>query len=372
MGSDDRDVAPGEGQVRELIGRIEAHRQKTGASVPAADSFRWETDTQGVVLWVEGASRAALIGQSIAASAASASTGVDAAGAFRRRAPFRDARFAVAGTGPASGQWRLSGVPFFEPVQGHFLGYRGSARRPLANELDEGAEAKQPGLFGSALAPDALRQLVHELRTPLNAIMGFAEMIDGQYLGPAPDSYRARASRIREQAGHLLSAVDDVDTAARIDTGGLAAPRPSAVDLVALLYRLHEGLERVAKHGEPALDMQFAPDLPLAAADPEAAERMLSRLLSATVGFAEEGEVLAASVTQGQKMLCVAIARPSSLSGLDEAQLLDPGFSPPGYWPAAPALGLGFALRLLRNLAEGAGGSLTIEPERFLLALPGC
>jgi signal transduction histidine kinase len=45
--------------------------------------------------------------------------------------------------------------------------------------------AAAQGLFGSDLQADALRQLIHELRTPLNAIVGFAEMIDGQFLGPA-------------------------------------------------------------------------------------------------------------------------------------------------------------------------------------------
>ena len=38
--------------------------------------------------------------------------GVDgqAAGAFEKRSPVRDARFSVAGEGPASGDWRISGV----------------------------------------------------------------------------------------------------------------------------------------------------------------------------------------------------------------------------------------------------------------------
>ncbi|HEX8215274.1 MAG TPA: histidine kinase dimerization/phospho-acceptor domain-containing protein [Allosphingosinicella sp.] len=377
VGSDDIQAAPGQAPVRELIDRIHAHRQTAQAPAPTVQSFCWESGAEGLILWVEGAPRSPLVGQSIASASERYGVDTEAAGAFRRRMPFRDACLTVAGTGSASGEWRISGVPFFDPSEGHFLGYRGSARRPRANEAADGgemAQEEQPGLFGSALAPDALRQLVHELRTPLNAIMGFAEMIDGQYLGPAQDGYRARAARIREQAQLLLSSVDDVDTAARIDTGRLPASEQSAADAVALLYRLHEGLNGVSGHGQPALRMEFAPDLPLARVEPEAAERMLSRLLSTSVAFAEQGEVLEASIAParlaGAEMLCIAIARPRSLRGLEEARLLDPGFSPPGYWPSAPALGIGFALRLVRNLAEGAGGSLAIEPDRFLLALP--
>ena len=44
--------------------------------------------------------------------------------------------------------------------------------------------------------PDSLRELVHEIKTPLNAIIGFAEIIDGQYLGPADRRYRERAGEI--------------------------------------------------------------------------------------------------------------------------------------------------------------------------------
>jgi hypothetical protein len=50
--------------------------------------------------------------------------------------------------------------------------------------------------------------------------------------------------------------------------------------------------------------------------------------------------------------------------------LLDPGYSPEGDWPGAPVLGLGFSLRLVRNLAEAVGGALVIDEDRFALYLP--
>ena len=97
-------------------------------------------------------------------------------------------------------------------------------------------------------------------------------------------------------------------------------------------------------------------------------------MLAGTIGLAEEGETIAATMTMGQigghKMLCLAIDRPRALEGLDERALLDPGYSPDGDWPGAPALGLGFALRLVRNLAEAVGGALLIGDDRFYLYLP--
>lgn len=376
----------GEAQIRELVDRIEAYRREKesepAAFAPAAaaeapvDSFRWEAGSDGIVIWVEGAPRGAIVGQSIASIAERGEFGVDgqAAGAFEKRAPFRDARFSIAGGGAASGDWRISGVPFFDPHRGNFLGYRGSARRPRLDEVARTAAASADGgVFGTRLPADSLRQLIHELRTPLNAIVGFAEMIDGQYMGPASDTYRNRAVDIMEQAGRLLTAVDDLDTAARIESRRLDLDE-SSCDAVALLCRLHDSYERVASQRQASLAIGIARNLPPARVEAGAAERMFSRMLAATIGLAREGENVSASFTMqtfgGERMLCLALDRPQAIEAMDEAALLDPGYSPDGDWPGAPVLGLGFSLRLVRNLAEAVGGALVIGATRFALYLP--
>ena len=371
-------AAPGgDSQIRELVERIEAfRRQKEEAPAPAAEpveGFRWETGSDGVIRWIEGAPRGPLVGEGIAAIAGPGQYGVDgqAAGAFAKRAPFRDARFAVAGIGPAAGEWRISGVPFFDPVRGGFLGYRGTARRPRVDETAHAAAGG--GVFGAHFQPDALRQLIHELRTPLNAIIGFAEMIEGQYLGPAASGYRGRAAEIMGQARRLLSAVDDLDTAARIETHRLELD-PGAVDAAALVARLHHSYAQLAEERGAGLLLEVAPGLPPARVPPETAERIFARLLAATIGLAQSGEtlgaMLGATVSGKEAMLEFAIDRPEAVAGLGEAELLDPGYSPEGDWPEAPALGLGFALRLVRNLAAAAGGALRIGESRIRLLLP--
>ncbi len=383
----DAEPEQGESQIRELVERIEAFRRQKaetpppilpddidgGAAKDSADSFRWETSGDGTIRWVEGAPRGALIGQTIAAIAGPASFGVDgqAAGAFEKRASFRDARFRVAGEGAASGDWRISGVPFFDPARGNFLGYRGTARRPRLDEIAGTPEGV--GVFGTPFPADALRQLIHELRTPLNAIIGFSEMIEGQYLGPAAAGYRNRAADIMAQARGLLSAVDDLDTAARIDSNRLELDE-KVTDAATLVTRLHESYARIAADRGARLALDIMPNLPLADAAPAAAERMIARLLAATIGLAGKGEKLTATLTLAQlaeqPLLRLSLGRPRVIAGVVESELLDPGYSPDGDWPAAPVLGLGFALRLVRNLAEAVGGGLDIGETRIVLDLP--
>jgi hypothetical protein len=101
---------------------------------------------------------------------------------------------------------------------------------------------------------------------------------------------------------------------------------------------------------------------------------MFARILAGTIGLAGQGETIGATMAAGdltgRRMLCLSIDRPAAIAGLDERALLDPGYSPEGDWPGAPALGLGFALRLVRNLAEAVGGALIVGDTRFFLYLP--
>ena len=197
-------------------------------TAPATSAGRRGTD--GLFNWVEGAPRGPLIGQSIASVGDGGPFGIDgqAAGAFDRRDAFRDARFSVAGDRArrgATGGFRACPSSIRRAAASSAIaaprGARASTR--IARQLP--AASPVIGLFGTDIPAESLRQLTHELRTPLNAIVGFADMIEGQYMGPAGAGYRLRANQIKEQAERLLTAIDDLDTAARIETNRLHARR---------------------------------------------------------------------------------------------------------------------------------------------------
>lgn len=361
--------------IAELVARIAAFREGKGEPAPigaplpprVADEFRFEAGANGVITWCDLDARGAVIGLSISSADETRAHGVDgqAAGAFRRRASFRDARLTIAGEGAIGGEWRISAVPVFDQVSGRFCGYRGSARRPRLNE-----RAELPGLFGTSLPGESLRQLAHEIRTPLNAIIGFAEMIDRQILGPVNHDYRHRAELILAEARQLLATVDDLETAARIDARALKLT-PRQIDAAAFVAGLGGPLGAFAAERGVAFDLTLAPGLPPLEADPVSVERMIGRLGSALIGIAAEGETVAARLEAGEAgSVRLSFSRPAALGGRDEASLLDPSYGTEGDLPDAPVLGLGFTLRLVRGLADAIGGRLTIEGERFVLVLP--
>ena len=367
---------PGERfEIADLVHRIEEFQRGRNTPYPLAladeaqvASFRFESDADGIVRWIDSAPRGAVIGTHLA-HAGVARTGVDgvAAGAFRKRAAFSDARLVIAGNSPLGGDWRIAGVPVFEQSSGRFLGYRGSARRPRIEE--DAAHARAPvAATIDARGAEGLRRLVHELRTPTNAIAGFSELIERELLGPVPETYRERAAAIRAQVSGLIGAIEDLDMAARIEAAALDL-RSDVIALQPLLSQVAGDLTPLAGRRGATL---LLPDMPDArvAADPVAVERLLSRLIATVLSVTVAGETVQVAVDANVgDLLHVSIDRPAAFVGCDDLSLLhldDQVDDAEG----APLLGVGFALRLVRNLARELGGHLLLEPTRLTVALP--
>lgn len=356
-------------EIAEVVARIDAfwrNREEAEAAPPRppvpAEHFRFETDAKGVIRWVEGASRAPIVGLSLdvqgPAEGASRVDGI-ASGAFRRRAGFSNARLEVDGESDASGAWLISAIPVFDPANGRFTGYRGTARRPRADERAE------PVRTAPASPADSLRQLVHELRTPTNAIAGFAEMIETQMLGPVADPYRDRAGVIRAQAKELLGAIDDLDLAARIDSAALSLV-PGRVQLRPVLAGIADDLAQLTSLRGSWIALPID-DLAVTG-DRRAVERLLARLMATLVSASGPCERIGVRTTiETDEVVTITIDRPKALSDYPGESVL--GIDDEG--GDSTLLGTGFALRLARNLARELGGSLVIEPESLTLRLPG-
>jgi len=348
--------------------------------------FPFETDAEGTLIWVGEASRTALIGLSIAQPAMPGETGPDGhvAGAFSRRSSFQHGRLFI-GEGLYAGEWRLSAVPFFDPGTGRFQGFRGQARRPMVHEVPHQVQQPVSAVQPAQPSLDSMRQIIHELRTPLNAILGFAEIIEQQLFGPAGVHYREMAGNILSDARRLLAAFDDIDLAARSAAPveeTVSRPRADAVDVERLMAQVAELYNRrdyqvpadADEEPRPRLRVTSSVDIPPALIEPVQGERMIQHLVRTLISVAGEHEPVQGALWfqpdgRGGKLV-IGFDRPERLKGLEEHEMLDPGYGSDGDWPDAPLLGLGFSMRLIRSLAQGQGGALCIEQERILLELP--
>ncbi|MEK6638823.1 MAG: histidine kinase dimerization/phospho-acceptor domain-containing protein [Pseudomonadota bacterium] len=364
-------------QIRDLVARIEAFKNEREAGVapkisapPPHDakalSFRFETDRAGVICWVEGVPRGPLIGISFAEISEPRVFGVDgqAAGAFRKRLPFPNARLRVAGVGVASGDWLISADPSFDAGDGRFCGYRGIARRA---ELGEQTSSAAAAPFGKDMSADAIRQLVHELRSPLNAIRGFAEMIDGQLLGPVSHPYRHKARAIVEDSIRLVNIVDDIDLSAQLEMENRTTTTHDVTNVAEMvetaLLKLDPQITRYGIH----LKLSTCTELPLCAVDSHSGARLIERMISTMIGLAKTGEMLKIDVTKNHRQIIIAIDR-QHIINFDTSNALSTDTEYPSADP--PPLGLNFALRLIRRMAQSVGGQFIVEASKFALILP--
>lgn len=363
------DEAPAS-QISELVRRIDKYQSSRSKPAPARPrtSFLFETGPDGVIRWVDGITRGAAIGLSIAESALGGEPGTDGAavGAFRQRAEIVNARMILEGAAADAGEWRFSALPWFDPATGQFCGYRGTARRPQHNELPYGRpESSDSG--------DSIRQLIHELRSPLNAISGFAQIISGQMFGPVSGAYRKMADSIIADAGAVQDIIDDLEVAAR-STGVVETKASDEVaDLATVMAQIEGDLAPLLADQRIDLSISRVGGPFLAHADDANSRRMVGRLLTALVDICEAGTTLVGQLVAEagpDDMLQLRIVRPAAIRFASAADLLDPGFSPEGEAPGAAILSLGFSLRLVDSLARGAGGRLDIGHNALTLYLP--
>jgi His Kinase A (phospho-acceptor) domain len=338
-----------------------------------ADSFeevseiRFESDDNGTIIWAEGAPRGAIVGIDIARASFDNGPGPDAYGAaaFRQRMPLESARMRLRGTSAVEGDWRITAAPFFDSSSGRFRGYRGIMRRPTVVETAELSTS-------TVRHAEQLQQIVHELRTPLGAIAGFAEIIEQQLFGPVSSEYRELASAIIGDANQLLAGFDDLTMAAKIERGQIEQ-QEGETECSWLATRLQERLQSISDNLGVRVSLIIADPVRPYAITPETSERLFSRLMAAVIIGCERGEELSGrfSTEIGATIWNqFKLDLPRQLSGQSEEDLLNSSPLPASNDLGSPLLGLGFSLRLVRNLSRSLGGNLQIQKESLLLTLP--
>ncbi|MCA3255637.1 MAG: HAMP domain-containing histidine kinase [Alphaproteobacteria bacterium] len=337
-------IVAGERRLAELMVRLRGERSSAdqGAGPRSWYDARWRSDRSGRIVQIEGGDGAVLPGSLNRLCAVSGRL----AHVVAERWPFRDMEVDDDGR-----RWRLSALPVFDS-RGAFAGYDGYA-------------------WGRDASPDAndpqiLAEFAHEVRSPLTAISGFAQFVEGEALGPAPQSARELAAAILAETRRLVAALDDLTDNARVEGQRL----PVACSWMQLGDATAGVVERyapaaAARHA--ALSASGSMTLRVWA-DPKLLERCIERLVATLVPFLGERETLKL-VAQGWtgELGGLSISRPKALVRLSAAELLDQPDEPTD--ASAPLLGLSFTLRLAQRLMAAMGGELVIAPQQFKLRM---
>ncbi|APG62724.1 hypothetical protein LPB140_07905 [Sphingorhabdus lutea] len=332
------------------------------------DEFKFITDHNGVIIWAEKVPAALIRTLSIAKTAIGDMPGTDGYGAaaFRGRLTIEDARFTFCNSDhQLGGEWFIKAEPFFDKISGRFEGYKGVIKRQKL------AEKILTPKYNHA-KKDHLQQLAHELRTPLNAIVGFSEIIEQQLFGPVSHDYRSLAGSIYADAQRLLHGLDDLNIAVQLDHGNFDR-HSGQCDVDYLLSLLSNRLETLSIAKQVELDLMSIKPMRKMDIDELTAERIFSRLLSAIIIAADNDEKLNGRFrlnSFGYKSIEFTLSLPKKLANLDEAAVWKKLNEDENLTDEAPLLGLGFSLRLVRNLAGNIGGDFKITDNNIILNVP--
>lgn len=297
---------PNDGPTRE---RLEDFARST------SDWF-WETDLDGRISFVNdqvlrstGQLASSLRGRTLAAIGVF----VDADGyespshAMAHKLPFRDKIMMTVNRQGEERLLRVSGVPIFEVDSGRFTGYRGTATdvteehrfneqiKQVNEQLREAVTSLETQNSELDVARDEvqsalnarnefLASMSHELRTPLNGIIGFSEVMSSQLFGELNEKYQEYAGDIQRAGEHLLSLIDDLLDASRLDTDELEVyAKPFSLNEVvdqalSVLRREHEAKNQTISY-EPRKKS------PVVMADARRVKQILLNLLGNAIKF---------------------------------------------------------------------------------------
>jgi signal transduction histidine kinase len=213
-----------------------------------------------------------------------------------------------------------------------------------------------------------MRQVLHELRTPVNAIQGFAEIIQQQLFGPAPNTYRALAGGIGVDAARLLAGFDEIDRLARLESGGLDLAGDGCNFRLVIEGTLRR-LEGVTRPRSAHLRLLTSGELFAVGLGHADGALLAWRLLASLAGSLAAGEVVELTLRGGEGGIEFEAELPVSLAGEEDVFAAGARSESPAI--TAGMFGTGFTLRLARAEAEAAGGSLVLRGEALVLSLPG-
>lgn len=279
--------------------------------------------------------------------------------AFSACQPIEHCAIDLEGAPAIEGQWIVDAQPRFSGASGHFQGYIGRFRRP---------QPAMPVFTPQAREADRIRQLLHELRTPVNALQGFAEVIQQQLFGPAPNEYRALAANIAGDAARILAGFDELERLARLESGALVLAQGEC-DLGALVERMINQLQQVLSPRMAGFDLAPLPDTPvLVALADEEAEALVWRVLATLASGCSAGESLEVSLAlqHGAARLTCDL----SAHMVAEADVFAARAKAASGGLSAGFFGVGFSLRLARAEARAAGGDLVQLDGRICLSIP--
>lgn len=202
----------------------------------------------------------------------------------------------------------------------------------------------------------------HELKTPLTAIIGSAQTLARRRDRMTDEQQSSLVSMIDRQGSRLLRLVEDVLTAARIESG-TPKLRRELIDLKDLADFVVESIAHTDIGSEREISVHPEPERPQVWGDVGAIQQIVSNLVENACKYSDPGTKIGVFVTELPDAALIQVADRGHGMSLEEIATIFDRFSQVDQSSTRVSTGVGLGLYIVKSLVDAHNGFIEVDSE---------
>ncbi|MBW3595328.1 MAG: GAF domain-containing protein [Actinobacteria bacterium] len=210
------------------------------------------------------------------------------------------------------------------------------------------------------LKSDFVATVSHELKTPLTAIIGSAQTLTRRRERMNPEQQANMVTMIERQGNRLLRLVEDVLTAARIESG-MPRMRRELIDLKDLCEFVVESIRHSDIAEGREIVIQTEPENPQVWGDVGAIQQIVSNLVENACKYSEPKTKVGVFVTDLPEEAVIQVADQGYGMSEEEVATIFDRFRQVDQSSTRASGGVGLGLYIVKSLVEAHNGSIDVD-----------